>query len=146
MSLTIATVGVQAAPVLPVGVAPSGEMEAPDGIHEVGWYSKSASPADDSGALLLDGHVGLEGQSAVFKELHRLKTGSIIKLTAQDGSTYSYEVYHVEQMALEDVDMRKMLRSVNPSKQGLNIITCAGEYDATRRTYDDRVLVYAVKV
>lgn len=145
VALTIATVGVHSAPIIPVGIDVNGEMDAPGTNHDVGWYDQSAKPIQDGGALLLDGHVGIYNQAAVFKHLHQLKTGELIEVTTQDGASYAYTVYHVEQLPLEDVDMRKMMHSVQPSKQGLNIITCAGEYDPARKTYDDRVLVYAVR-
>lgn len=144
-SLTIATANVQSAPVVPVGIEANGEMGAPATNHEIGWYEKSDLPVSEGGAVVLDGHVGIGAQSAVFKNLHRLNSGDVIEAKTNDGTLYRYTVYHVEQVPIEEVDMRKMLRSVDPSKQGLNIITCAGEYDDARKTYNDRVLVYAVR-
>ncbi len=144
-SITIPSVGVHRAAIVPVGIEPNGDMATPPTNHGVGWYDKSAQPADGTGTLLLNGHVGIGSQEAVFKQLHRLSVGEVIEVQTGDGTSYRYEVYHIERLPLEDVDMRKMIRSVNPSKQGLNIITCAGEYDDARATYDDRVLVYAVR-
>lgn len=145
-TMSIPSIGIAKAPIIPVGIASNGEMATPSTNHEIGWYKSGALPNQEKGAIVFNGHVGIGDRPAVFKDLHRLSTGGIIEIRTGDNSSYRYQVYHIERLPLEKVDMRKMLRSADPSKQGLNIITCAGEYDPARKTYDDRVLVYAVRI
>lgn len=142
--LSIDKLGVHKASVLALGVEDGGEMAAPGNNQDVGWYKDSSVPGDD-GSLLMNGHVGLKTAPAVFAKLHDLVSGDVISVENYGGETYNYTVYHVEQLPMEKVDMRKMMRSVDPSRQGLNIITCAGEYDRDGNTFTDRVLVYAVR-
>lgn len=142
----IPTLGIDA-PAVPLDIEPSGELAAPESNHEVGWWQDGTQPGEGENgrAVLMDGHVGLPGDPAVFADLHAIDRGAEIILQLAGGEAVTYTVYYVEQKPIDEVDMRRMLRSVNPNREGLNIITCAGEFDTGIDTYTDRVLVYAVR-
>lgn len=133
--------------ILSLGVTASNTLDAPKTAWDVGWYNKSALPGSDSGALLIDGHVNDSlGSQGIFYGINTLKPGDGIDIQRGDGETISYSVVHVEQVPIAQVDMNKMLRSITPGKEGLNLITCGGVYDSKRKTYDDRILVYAIRI
>jgi len=143
--LRISKLGINAA-ILPMGILPDGAMDAPKSAWDVGWYNQSALPGTGRNALLLDGHVNNTlNKPGVFFTLKTLQSGDEIKLERGDGKTFTYQVASVEQKPIEQVNMAKLLQSVEPEKEGLNIITCGGSYDHDRKTYEDRVLVYAVR-
>jgi LPXTG-site transpeptidase (sortase) family protein len=145
-NLIIDSLGVNAN-VLPMGTLNDGALDAPKTAWDVGWYEKSALPGTNDGALLIDGHVNDRlGKPGVFYGIDSLKSGDDLSIERGDGAMYTYSVVRVEQKPLADVDMAKMQRSITPGKEGLNLITCGGEYDDARGSYDDRVLVYAVRV
>ena len=41
--------------------------------------------------------------------------------------------------------MSTMLDSFEPSKEGLNIITCVGDWDYSKNTFNKRVMLRAVR-
>jgi LPXTG-site transpeptidase (sortase) family protein len=145
-NLIIGSLGVNAN-ILPMGLVKDNALDAPKTAWDVGWYNKSVLPGTGEGALLIDGHVNDQlGKPGVFYGINSLKVGDSMSIERGDGTMYTYSVVQVEQKPLADVDMGKMLRSISPGKEGLNLITCGGEYDDARGSYDDRVLVYAVRV
>jgi len=142
--LTIKKLGVNAA-ILPMG-APGGAMAAPASAWDVGWYNQSALPGSDSGALLIDGHVNdALGTPGVFANLTTLQNGDELQIERGDHQLFVYTVTKVQSVALQNVDMSTMQRSVEPGKEGLNLITCSGVYDYKKKTYDHRILVFAVR-
>lgn len=141
--LVISKLGVDAN-VLPMG-ATHGILNAPTSAWDVGWYNESGLPGLDTGALLIDGHVNDALNSpGIFYKLSSLVSGDEIQVERGDGKKIMYSVVSVEQKPLDDVDMIAMLNSITPGKQGLNLITCGGTYNYKTKTYDDRVLVFAV--
>jgi LPXTG-site transpeptidase (sortase) family protein len=132
--------------ILPMGTT-NGEMDAPTSAWDVGWYNQSALPGSGHGAMLIDGHVNDALNSpGVFYSLANLSQGDLIELERGDGVWFDYNVRTVQDIPLDKVDMASMLRSAETGKEGLNLITCGGWYDAAKRTYDHRVLVYATRV
>lgn len=135
------------ASILSVGLTSEGAMEAPSTLSEVGWYNKSALAGQTSNfSVLLDGHYGSSWNQGVFHTLHQIKDGAEIVLVGQNESRATYKVVEIERRKLEEVDMRKAFYKYPDSDQSLTIITCEGEYDSARETYNDRVVVYAVRV
>jgi len=133
--------------ILPMGILADGALDAPKSAWDVGWYNQSALPGSGQDALLIDGHVNdALNTPGVFYNIHTLAPDDTMQIERGDGTIYTYKVTQVEQKPIEQVDMAKMLRSVNPEVEGLNLITCGGEYDHERQTYQDRILVYAVRV
>jgi LPXTG-site transpeptidase (sortase) family protein len=133
--------------ILPMGLTETGALDAPKSAWEVGWYDHSTLPGSGHGALLIDGHVNDALNSpGVFYKIHTLKSGDEIKIERGDNQIVTYQVVKSEQQPIERVDMAKMLQSIEPEKEGLNLITCGGEYNYKQQTYDDRVLVYAERV
>jgi LPXTG-site transpeptidase (sortase) family protein len=142
--LIIKKLGIDAI-VIPVG-APDGTMAAPTSAWDTGWYNQSTLPGAGHGALLIDGHVNDALNSpGIFYHLGSLASGDTIELERGDGQKFTYTVAKVDNVPLKDVDMSKMLRSVQEGKEGLNLITCGGFYDEQKKTYDHRVLVFAVR-
>ena len=134
------------APIVPVGLTAGGAMDAPATLSDVGWYEKSANVGEDSGrSILTDGHYGSSAAPGIFHNLYNIKIDDPIYVLGENGKEAVYRVVEIERKALEDVDMKKALRTYPGAKQSLTLITCEGEYDPSRATYDDRVVVYAVR-
>lgn len=131
--------------ILPMGTT-NGVLNAPTSAWDVGWYNQSALPGSGQGALLLDGHVNDALNSpGIFYSLANLSAGDTIELQRGDGKWFNYTVNNVQDVPLDKVNMASMLQSAKHGKEGLNLITCGGWYDATKKTYDHRVLVYATR-
>ena len=52
----------------------------------------------------------------------------------------------VEKVALENVDMKKVLAPYGDAEESLTLMTCTGKWLKDEATYDHRAIVYAVAV
>ncbi|MBQ3409747.1 class F sortase [Candidatus Saccharibacteria bacterium] len=144
--LSIEKLGITNARVLSVGVGSAGQLLTPTSIYDVGWYDKSGLPGR-SGAMLMDGHSGI-GAPGVFNRLPELTKGDIITVERGDGAIFKYEVVENNTISLDDADskMAEMQRTAVSGKEGLNLITCTGDWSYTRQTYLSRQFLRAVRV
>lgn len=142
--LQIPTLGVKAR-VLQVGLNGSGALDAPKNIFDTGWYSASAKPGVGAGAVLIDGHSTGLTKEGVFTKIGVLAPGHKIQVIRGDGKVVSYNVVKVEKLPNAQVDMVSLLLSVDPKRQGLNLITCSGDFNQRDFTFAERTLVYAVQ-
>lgn len=140
--LTIDKLGIKAR-VFGVGVTASGELDAPLNIHDIGWFRGGGKPGRP-GALLMDGHVSGWTQDGVFKKLKQLAKGDTIQIERGDGEAFAYKVQKVEIIPVGQVDMNKLQKPYS-GDQGLNLITCGGDFDRVKEEYTHRVVVYATR-
>lgn len=138
--LFIAKIGVKST-VHPLGITPDNYLEAPNNIHDTGWYHQSAKPGS-SGAMVIDGHVGLDQTPGVFHQLGQLQAGDTMTIERGDGTLLNYQVVRSQTYGADNVDMHAALNPVS-GQPGLNLITCAGAYDQHTQTFDQRLVVYA---
>lgn len=143
--MSIPKIEVSNARVVELGVNANNQLDAPKGAHDAGWYIKSALPGTGSGAVLMDAHnTGVNERSGFFFA-DKLVKGDIITVEMGDGKKYNYSVVENEMPLLGDVDMAKMLQPVDPSKEGLNFITCGGTWLPDQKTFDRRITIRAVR-
>jgi LPXTG-site transpeptidase (sortase) family protein len=137
-ALTIGALDVDAAPVRPVGVTESGEMEIPP-VDEVGWYRFGATPGA-AGSAVLAAHVAYDGVDGVFRHLDDLAAGDEVSVTLDDGSTQRFVVTDVEQVPKTALPTDVWARDGDPA---LVLITCGGEFDTDADSYEDNVVATA---
>ena len=164
--LTIESANIDKARIMELGVlnsdsADSQQLDAPKNIHDAGWYNCQINPLTErkcsqpklpgdgniSRAAILDGH-SCTNHTCIFDELANLKLGDKIIIERGNGSKLNYSVRKAQTVKLSEVDMSKMMHSVESSKEGLNLITCAGNWTTEDNqglpTMDHRVMVFAV--
>ncbi len=144
ISLAIESVNLEM-PVVPVGVESDGQMEIPESAADAGWYRFGASPASDTGNVVIAAHVddariGL----GPFSRLPGMSEGDLIEVSLEDGSTVTYRVFRVEQTSKQSVDMDAVF--ANGEDQNLVLVTCGGRFDWDARHYEDNVVVWAEPV
>lgn len=147
--LSIENLNVSNARVHAMGITGTGELDTPMNIFDIGWHQESALPGEGGGALLMGGHNGGPTKDGVFKKLPDLKTGSSIVIERGDGKKLTYRTQRVEVVSLESLNnggMKELTKSIDPSAQGLNIISCTGNWIPAQKTYDQRVVVQAALV
>lgn len=137
--LSLPALGVEVAPVEPVGVEPNGEMEIPP-ADEVGWYRFGAAPGE-AGSAVLAAHVAYDGVDGVFRDLDRLDAGDEVAVTFDDGTTASYRVTEVVTHA-KDALPDDLFARRGPER--LVLITCGGDFNPSLRSYEDNVVATAV--
>jgi LPXTG-site transpeptidase (sortase) family protein len=166
----IPAIGVSKARVLALGLKEVGrdgqqQLDVPKNINDVGWYDCGSSLVADQRcaqpalpgaghtemAAVLTGHTCFSrSMTCVFDNISKLKYGDTITIERGDGELINYLVKQVETVKLADVDMAKAMRPIEPGREGLTLITCAGTYQGAvdangKPTADKRVLVYAVR-
>ncbi len=135
--------------VVAVGLTPNRLLDTPKNISDTAWFEKSALPGEGSGAVVIDGHNGGITRDGVFAKLSELKQNDEIIIERGDGKKITYQVETNETMSLEKANttgMQDMMKSADPSKQGLSIITCAGNWIPRDKVFDKRVMIRAVEV
>ncbi len=129
------------AEVIPVGVAPDGEMEIPDQVDQVAWYRYGPSPGT-AGSAVLAAHVDLAGQGpGVFFQLRTLEPGAVIFVDFDDGSSSAFQVT-ARQTYLKDELPLDLIFSRNGAPV-LTLVTCGGDFNRSLRRYDSNVVVFA---
>lgn len=145
--ISVPSLSVENARVLKMGVKKNGELDTPVNIHDSGWYEKSSLPGSGYGAVLMDGHNGGPTKGGIFENLPNMKIGAAITIERGDGNKVNYKVAETKTYTLDELNnggMQEMMKSVEPSKEGLNIISCTGNWVPRMQTYDKRIVVRAV--
>ncbi len=145
--LSIPKLGITKTRIMQVGITSNGLLDVPDNINDVAWYTKSMTPGTGTGAVLIDGHNGGISRDGVFARLKSLVKGDEIVIERGDGKLYTYQVYDNISTTLEEVNksgMRRMMYSADSSKEGLNLITCDGNWVPRYKQFDRRILLRAV--
>jgi LPXTG-site transpeptidase (sortase) family protein len=140
--ITIAGIGVEEAPVVGVGVAPTGEMEIP-GAAEVGWYQFGVSPGE-AGAAVMAAHIAFEGHIGVFRHLSGVSVGDEILVEMADGRRLGFIVTETAQFSKEDLPLDRIF--AKDGQPVLVLITCGGDFNRELRDYSDNVVAFAVPV
>jgi hypothetical protein len=137
------SLGGRSAPVRPVGLEPTGEVEVPVDVDEVGWYRFGSVPGGAEGSAVLVGHVDAAGQGlGVFAELRRLEPGAPVEVRRADGDVAPYVVLAREQWDKTEAPMTRLFDTTGAHR--LVLISCAGAFDPATRSYRDNVAVTAV--
>ncbi|WP_326588379.1 class F sortase [Streptomyces sp. NBC_01294] len=136
----IPAAGVDASPVLELGLAADGTVEVPsvaDG-DKIGWYTKGVTPGETGPAVLI-GHFDTARGPAVLKDVSRVRTGEDITVSRADGTTAVFRVRELEQVDKKDFPTAKVYGDT--TRPELRVITCGGEITDGHRP--DNIILYA---
>lgn len=124
-----------------VGISKNKQMAVPSNVHMAGWYTGSVKPGEP-GLSIIDGHVSGRYEKGAFANLSKLKVGDVFSVIYGDKHTVTFKVNSVKTLTLADAASALYQRDATVGRQ-LNLITCGGRYDSSKKTYDSRVLVVA---
>ena len=139
VKLTIPALGVEAA-VEPVAQDPDGAMSTPTDPDHVAWY-RLGPGMGVPGNVVLAAHVNWDGRLRVFGELHVLGAGDVVQIIDAEGRGYEYVVESSHWVRAEGAPLEEIF--AQPPEPIITLITCGGEYVASRREYLDRLIVKA---
>ncbi len=132
------------APIESVGTNASGEMDVPQDIENVAWFSLGVAPGETGNAVIA-GHYGWKDQKAsAFDRLEEVQINSLIHVTSASGTLVTFKVREVKTYAW-NADAKEIFIAAD-GKSHLNLITCAGTWDAKNKTYLERVVVFTDKL
>jgi len=141
--LTIPKLSVKAR-VQAVGLTKDGQIGSPANVYDTAWYNGSSKPGQP-GVALIDGHVSSWTTKGVFYGIGTLTPGDSIQIERGDGTVFNYSVVKTQTYDASNVDMTALLNPIDPSKSGLNLITCAGDVIKGTNDFDKRVVVFATQ-
>lgn len=136
----IPSAGVDASPLLKLGLASDGTVEVPsvaDG-DKIGWYDKGVTPGETGPAVLI-GHFDTARGPAVLKDVSKVRVGDEVTVSRADGSTAVFRVRELEQVDKKRFPTDKVYG--NTARPELRVITCGGEITDGHRP--DNIILYA---
>ncbi len=147
--ITIPALGVERVRVQAVGLTTTKDIDTPRNIGDTAWYDKSAPPGQGYGVVIINGHNGGISRNGVFVELGKLAQGDEISIERGDGEIIRYEVVENKTESLSQANktgMKRLFMPYDKTKEGLGLITCAGNWVPRDQVFDKRILVRAVAV
>ena len=141
--IKIPAIGVSA-PVVSVGLTSDGAMDVPKGPEGTAWFDLGPRPGE-IGSAVISGHYGWKNNiPAVFDNLYKLKKGDQIYVEDERGVITTFvvresKIYGENQNATD-------VFSSSDGKSRLNLITCVGAWNKARKSYSNRLVVFADKV
>jgi sortase (surface protein transpeptidase) len=124
-----------------VGLGKSGNMAVPTNYTDVAWYRLGAVPGS-MGSAVFDGHVD-NGFSlpGVFKHLSDIQVGDSIFVQDSAGKRLEFVVEQATAYPLESVPLERIFKRADAAR--LVLITCDGAWLKDKKTYDERLVVFA---
>jgi len=119
-----------------------GTLRAPTDYQKAGWYAQGTVPGD-VGPAVIAGHVDTKTSPAVFFHLRELRQGAIVEVT-RAGAPVKFKVLTVKKYAKNHFPTDEVY-GPTPNPQ-LRLITCGGDFDHSRGSYVDNIVVYAAAV
>jgi len=141
--LIIPKLGVDAR-ILAVGVTANGALGTPANVFDTDWYDESAQPGQE-GAMLIDGHISSWTTRGVFYGLNTLLPGDMIDIQGGNGAIFTYKVVKTQIYDANNVDMGAALSPIDPTKPGLNLISCTGDVISGTSKFNERIIVFATQ-
>lgn len=139
VSVTVPSVGLSSS-LVPIGVDATGALVPPADFGQAGWFDAGVAPGQ-VGPAVLAGHVDSRSGPAVFYRLEDIAVGAQVLVDRADGSTLTFTVIRVAEYPKSAFATDEVYGPTVDAQ--LRLITCGGEFDRSRRSYVDNVVVYA---
>ena len=126
-----------------VGLTPQGAMDVPSGPNTAAWFELGPRPGEE-GSAVIDGHFGWKNRTpAIFDNLHTLERGDKLYVEDEKGVTTTFMVRELRTYGeIEDISAAF---ASSDGKAHLNLITCQGVWNKTRKSYSQRLAVFTDK-
>ncbi|WP_235195191.1 class F sortase [Exiguobacterium oxidotolerans] len=125
-----------------VGKDKQGRMDVPKKTEQVAWYRYGAE-ANQTGNVILAGHLDDTDGPAVFYDLAKMKPGQKIELQSKTGQTLSYVVTNVTSYPVDEAPVGSIFGATVAKR--LTLISCIGTFTKSKG-YDERLVVTADQI
>jgi LPXTG-site transpeptidase (sortase) family protein len=148
--LIIPKISVDAPMTMRVVAAADGIMQNPEGPKDVAWYDFSAISGlggrpGVGGNTVISGHVDYHDYGpAVFWDLRKIEPGDEVIIHLRDGSEYKYSVQWNRTIDPAAISWNDVVAAT--PQESVTMITCAGTFDSSTRSYDQRRVIWATRV
>ncbi|MDD2916638.1 MAG: class F sortase [Candidatus Gracilibacteria bacterium] len=137
--LIISKIGVNI-PIEHVGLTKEGAMGVPKNFIHTAWFELGPHPGD-VGSAVIDGHFGfIKKEPGAFNDLHHLRKGDMLSVQDEQGMTISF-VVRESRIYQQDEDVPEVFES-SDGKAHLNLITCQGIWNESKKSYPERLVVF----
>lgn len=137
----VASAGIDSA-VLPVGVAPDGQMELPERPEVLGWYRFGPAPGSGIGSVVLAGHLDSRRYgTGPLVGLREVEAGDDVRIVRSDNTAVGYTVVEISRYDRQALPEELFART---GPERLRIITCGGDYLPDAGGYQQNLVVTAV--
>jgi hypothetical protein len=127
-----------------LGRTPQGAMADPVGWDNVSWFNEGPRPGEIGNAAVA-GHLDRPGGApAAFWNLRYMSVGDRVSVITTAGEELVFEVTEIEQFYVWNAPNSKIFGRSDTAD--MNLITCAGSWDTSLGTYDQRLVVYTTLV
>jgi hypothetical protein len=123
-----------------LGLQEDGTVEVPGNAAVAGWFRPGPPPGSLGSSVIL-GHVDSLAGPGVFYRLRELRPGNRLSVRLDDGTLVRFRVHAITTYANDDFPAQKVYGRQGRSQ--LNLVTCGGDYDASRGGYQSNVVVNA---
>lgn len=124
-----------------VGMDKEGRMDVPQDPDNAAWYTLGFKPGDMGSAVIAAHFDKPDGSPAVFAELTTLTSGDTITVEDSEGKELTYTVQSTATYPFDAFPLQKVFNTT--SSRGLNLITCDGTWDKSKKSYSNRFVVYS---
>lgn len=138
--LIIPKLGIDSA-VEAVGRTETGQMDVPKNAADVAWFAEGPTPSVRGNAVITGHYDTPSGRPAVFYRLNSLKVGDSIIVVLRNGTRHEFVVTRKDTIPYDTFPSDYVFAT----KYGinLNLITCNGIWDKSKKIYNQRLVVYA---
>lgn len=130
------------APVQKVGLTSSGAMGVPSNYNDVGWLETGPEPGQ-VGTAVIAGHLNSgPNKPAAFTELASINPGDYIYISNKDiNDKLHFKVTDIKSYDVNTAPLEKIFG--NSDTPHLNLITCDGKWDNSKKDYTKRLVVFS---
>jgi len=114
-------------------------MEVPSNTVDTGWFKLGSRPGEKGSAVITGHFNGEYGEKGVFSDLGKLKKGD--KVYIQDSKGISLAFVVLESRMYNPGYAEEVFSRSDGSY--LNLITCDGVWDESKKSYSKRLVVFA---
>ena len=127
------------------GIDQEGAMALPKNAATAGWYRFGPGLRETAGATVIAAHVDSPHDGVgPFSRLKDAAVGSLVNVSADDGSTVAYTVTEVRSVGKIGAPMAEVFDRAGSPR--LTLVTCGGVFDYDTGHYVDNVIVTAIAV
>lgn len=140
VKLLVGKIGVDTS-LYPLHLLADGSLQAPPKWQQAGWFADGVRPGD-TGPAVIAGHVDSHLGPAVFYRLTKLAVGDDVAVVSSAGRTLHFTVTRKQEF-LKAAFPTDEVYGPTPLAE-LKLITCTGDFDRSKRSYVDNLIVTAV--
>jgi LPXTG-site transpeptidase (sortase) family protein len=125
-----------------VGLMADGSVGIPKGPTNAAWFKLGSRPGE-VGSAVITGHFGVwkGGLPTVFNNLYKLRPGDKLQVKDKKGLTITFVVRELRTYG-ENEEAPDVFSAID-DKAHLNLITCQGIWNKARKSYSERLVVFA---